>query len=159
MTINSGLKQDDVEEIVKDLSQILSNNYVLYFKTLNFHWNMIDTRFYLLHTLLESQYRALAEAGDEFAERIRSLGKTPPSSMKEFLSLSTLSESPTDLSGHDMIKTLSEDHQLSAISMREYAQNADKKNDISTSDMLIAHMQQHEKTAWILDSHLERPLT
>ena len=54
-----------------ELSVHLSDAYLLYVKTQNFHWNVVDPRFHSLHEFFEKQYQELAEAIDVIAERIR----------------------------------------------------------------------------------------
>ena len=86
-------------QITDILSEILANTYISYVKTQNFHWNIINPRFYSLHELLEDYYKQLAEAIDEIAERIRMLQSRSPGSMRQFLELGSLKESQDQLSG------------------------------------------------------------
>ena len=48
--------------------------FVLYTKTLNYHWNITGPEFISLHLLLEDQYDDLAESIDLIAERVRKMG-------------------------------------------------------------------------------------
>ena len=50
------LERTTCEEIAEMLKQILANTYVLYTKTQNFHWNLVDPRFYSLHKLFEKHW-------------------------------------------------------------------------------------------------------
>src|SRR5262245_46637601 len=88
------------------LSQLLSDTYILYVKTQNFHWNIRDERFYSLHSMFEKQYEELAEAVDELAERLRMLNLTAPGSMREFLAKGTIQESAATLTGDAMLQQL-----------------------------------------------------
>jgi starvation-inducible DNA-binding protein len=148
------LNQEIREQVTQTLRQLLSDTYVIYLKTQNFHWNLIDPRFYFLHLLFEDEYKQLAEAVDEIAERIRILGEKTPASMKKFLEMTTLEESGSDVTADDMIKQLYEDHEKIASQIRGQIAPTQKIGDEGTADLLIDRLRYHEKTAWILCSHI-----
>lgn len=68
-----GLSEEQRECVTKILNILLSDEYVLYTKTRNYHWNVTGPQFNDLHKFFESQYGALDEIVDEVAERARSL--------------------------------------------------------------------------------------
>ncbi|WP_164662997.1 Dps family protein, partial [Pseudomonas viridiflava] len=71
MRIEIGINEQDRQQIVDGLSHLLSDTYVLYLKTHNFHWNVTGPMFRPLHLLFEELYTELATAVDSIAERIR----------------------------------------------------------------------------------------
>lgn len=148
------LDQDTRQEVMSILSQLLADTYILYTKTQNFHWNVVDPRFYQLHKFFESQYEELAEALDVIAERIRMLGGRAPASMHQFIELSSLEESTEELSGNQMLQQLAEDHNFLADSLRFSIDEASKLGDEGTADMMINRLRSHEKNRWMLESHL-----
>jgi starvation-inducible DNA-binding protein len=143
-------------EIPTGLSHILADTGVLYFKTLNFHWNMVGPEFYMYHRLLEEQYKELAEALDDLAERIRMLGFPAPGSMSAFLQLACMNESLENLSQEEMVRELVESHESMVEHCRELIKASDALSDQGTSDLLIERLRLHDKNAWLLRSHLER---
>ena len=145
------LSREEVELSAQSLSQILANTYVTYVKTQNFHWNLIDPRFYTLHTLFEKLYEELAEAVDELAERIRTLRQTSPGSMREFLQLATLEESSERIMGDKMLMELCRDREIIGEQLQQKIEEADR--DPGTQDLFIQHLRMHDKTAWMLRSH------
>jgi starvation-inducible DNA-binding protein len=149
------LDQNICEDIAQTLAYILSDTYVLYTKTQNFHWNLIDPRFFSLHVLFEMQYQELAEALDDIAERIRMLGIKAPASMQEFLEMTSLRESNDDLTGDEMLEQLLQDHEDVANNIRPNITQIQKLGDEGTADLLIHRLRKHEKIAWILRSHLQ----
>lgn len=153
--VDLALDRSVCQQVAQHLSLILSDTYLLYTKTQNFHWNMIDTRFYFLHKLLEEQYEELAKAIDELAERIRMLGEKSPGSMKQFLERTTLIESEGDLTADEMLANLMKDHEALCRYLRERISHCSKLGDEGTADLFIAQLRFHEKSAWILRSHLE----
>lgn len=144
-----------MKEISKKLGHFLADSYVLYIKTLNFHWNMTGEEFFMYHKLLQGQYEALAEANDDVAERIRQLGDKAPGTMKDFLKLACMKESSSDLSAKEMISELVKSHELMVKHAGELIAFCDKNKDPGTSDMIVGRMRDHDKQAWLLRSHLE----
>lgn len=142
-------------DIAQTLSQVLANTYVLYTKTQNFHWNLVDARFYSLHLLFEKQYEELADAVDLLAERMRMINAKAPGSMREFLELTLLEESVGSLSGNEMIRELNEDHIFCANALRPLVGEIADRGDEGTSDLFVSLLRAHEKNAWMLHSHLK----
>lgn len=152
-TKNLSLEKNSLQKMAMSLSNLLADTYLLYTKTQNFHWNIIDERFYSLHKMLEEHYEELAEANDTIAERIRMLGHSAPGSMREFLEMSTLEESTANMSGSEMLMHLLHDHEKMIHYLRQKIEEADALNDQGTQDMLIQRLRAHEKMAWMLRSH------
>ena len=69
MKPNIGLSDKEREGVVEILNTLLSDEYVLYTKTRNYHWNVVGPQFNDLHKFFESQYEALNEVIDDVAER------------------------------------------------------------------------------------------
>lgn len=151
----STLDKKTIDQICEKLSHFLADNFVLYVKTLNFHWNMVGSEFYMYHKLLEEQYDELQDANDELAERIRMLGQKAPGSMKDFIRLSSLKESETKLSAKQMIQELVNAHQSLVEHCHGLVQFTEGVNDQGTADLLIQRMRSHAKQGWLLRSHLE----
>lgn len=150
----SMLERSAQHSMVESLSHSLADTYVVYLKTQNFHWNVVDSRFQSLHKLFEEQYEALADAVDEIAERIRMLKGRAPGSMREFLSLTQLKENDRMFSGDDMIRHLMKDHEKIIDFLHKAIAEATKANDDGTADLLIQRIRAHEKMAWMLRAHL-----
>lgn len=148
------LEKKNVKTIVGYLSQALADLYLLYLKTQNFHWNIEDRRFISLHKFLEEQYEALAESVDVVAERIRFFNVPTPATMKQFLELTSLKETSARLTGDQMLRELLSDHEKIANSMRPKIDELVALTDQGSADMFIDFLRFHEKTIWMLRSHL-----
>lgn len=151
--INISLDKKAREEVAKVISVTLADTYVLYTKTQNFHWNVIDPRFYPLHKFWQEQYEELAEANDIIAERIRMLGEVTPGTLKQFLKLTTLKEVEGVPSGDEMLRDLLKDHEQMIKNIRKGIDRSTELGDQGTADMLIQRLRSHEKAAWMLRSH------
>lgn len=149
----STIKDKQLQKVADLLSHFLADTYVLYLKTQNFHWNVTGSLFYSLHKLFEDQYRELAAAIDEIAERIRSIGSMAPASFAQFLQLASLKEEKgIEQSSEDMIRKLLKDHELLAQSAADMIPKAQHAKDEGTADLLIQRLKAHEKMAWMLKS-------
>jgi starvation-inducible DNA-binding protein len=137
------------------LRRLLADSYTLYLKTHNFHWNVKGPMFTTLHTLFETQYNELALAVDEIAERIRSLGAVAPGSYAEFAQLTALKEAVRVPPAKQMIRQLVEDQALLAQAAKAVVEAAEAAGDDASADLGVRRIEVHEKSAWMLRSHLE----
>ena len=110
-----------------------------------------------LHLLFEKQYAELEEAIDEIAERINKLGERTIGTMKEFLDLTNLKETPGKYPDRkDMIKELLQDHESIIVQLRkDVDQCQDEFKDAGTADFLTGLMEGHETNAWKLRRYLD----
>ena len=69
---------DTNKKTAEGLSKLLSDTFMLYLKTHNFHWNVRGPMFQTLHLMFETQYTELWTSIDIIAERIRSLDADAP---------------------------------------------------------------------------------
>ncbi len=148
-----GLKDSERKGVVGILNALLADEYVLYTKTRNFHWNVTGPNFQELHAFFETQYEELDGIIDQVAERVRSLGERPVSTLGEFLKISRLKESHDELNAHEMLQELLADHESLIRQMREDLAEADTRyNDAGNADEITGWLKQHEKMAWMLRS-------
>ena len=71
MKANIGLSAKQRDGVVALLNATLADEYVLYTKTRNYHWNVTGPHFNDLHKFFELQYEALDRKIDEIAEFVR----------------------------------------------------------------------------------------
>jgi len=144
------------EQIIDGLNTMLSDTYILYIKTQNFHWNVTGPNFGPLHKMFEDQYIELRDAVDEIAERVRALGAFALGSCTDFKEHSNLSESVLPKFANEMIEELSKDHTSLAEEAKKFASKLSELDDEVTAHLVLERAMQHQKTAWMLQSHLER---
>ena len=154
--LNVGLQDEHRERIVDALNILLSDQFLLYTKTRNYHWNVVGPRFNDLHKFFEEQYDELAEMIDETAEVARQFGGIAAGTMKQFAELSRLKEQPgriPDESG--MLNDLLADHETIIRSLRGDVERADEEfNAAEAADFLTGTIEKHNKMAWMLRSML-----
>ena len=157
MKIGIGVPDRDRESVGRLLNDLLADEYVLYTKTRNYHWNVVGPQFSELHKFFEAQYEELNGIVDEAAERVRALGGWPRSTLSEFLKSTRLKEHPDEHpDAKGMVANLLADHETVVRNLRTgSAACAEKFGDVGTSDFLTGLMERHEKMAWMLRAMLE----
>lgn len=156
MKLNIGITDKNRAEVAKLVNILLSEEFVLYAKTRNFHWNVTGPQFQDLHKFFESQYEALDDVVDDLAERARALGSLAFGSLQEFVKHSRLKEQPSkSLSAKEMLEQLLSDHETLIRNLRVDSESAAKLGDAGTNDFLVGLMESHEKMAWMLRAFLE----
>lgn len=147
-----GIKKNNRKAVAEMLQQLLSDEFILYTKYRNAHWNVEGHDFHTKHVFFEEEYGKLELVVDEVAERIRMLGFYAPGTMKEFLELTQLDENaPKQNDSISFMKILLEDHQkIIAFIRKSISENAEEHNDEGTADFITGLMQKHEEMAWML---------
>lgn len=151
-----GIEAKNLEASAHLLNGFLADEFVLYAKTRNAHWNVEGPDFHEKHKFFEDQYEQLDEIMDDVAERIRSLGHYAPATLKAYLELTHLTESSRSKNdGAGFVKELLEDHQSIILRLRENINHiANNLKDAGTSDFITGLMEKHEKMAWMLRAQL-----
>ena len=154
--LNIGLTDKQRDGVVDILNATLSDEYVLYTKTRNYHWNVVGPQFNDMHKFFEGQYEALEDFVDDVAERARALGGIALGSLQAFLKHTRLKEQTgAPPAAMDMIADLLGDHESIIRNLRrDVGAVGDKHGDEGTADFLTGLMEEHEKMAWMLRAHL-----
>ncbi len=145
----------DRKEVVDGLRQVVADSYALLGQTHLCHWNVRGPGFFALHTAFEEQYTELFTAIDEIAERIRALGALAPGGLGNLAGMAKMKEIPENAEANTMVRHLADcnrqlvDHAATA---RDRAADVEDKE---SEDLMIARIQVHEKTIWMLESFLE----
>ena len=154
MKIDIGIYPARRKAIADGLSRLLADEYTLYLKTHNFHWNVTGPMFNTLHLMFEQQYNEAALAVDLVAERIRALGHPAPGTYREYAELSSIREERGVPNANEMIRLLVKGHEACAKTARSAFPVAEQAGDQPSCDLLTQRMQLHEKTSWMLRSLL-----
>ena len=156
MKPNIEISIENLKESATLLNTLLADEYLLYTKTRNAHWNIQGKNFIEMHKLFESQNDAIDIIIDDTAERVRALGHFALGSLSNFLKVARLSEQNEDFTDQDhILETLLEDHETIIRSLRrDITIISDRFKDLGTADFMTGLMEQHEKMAWMLRSYL-----
>jgi starvation-inducible DNA-binding protein len=156
MNPSIGIADGSRSAVVTILNALLADEYLLYTKTRNYHWNVIGPQFNDLHKFFEQQYEALNEIVDDVAERARTLGGRAFGTLIEFVEHARLKEHPGQApAAREMLADLLADHETVVRQLRDDLETAAKQGDAGTNDFLTGLMEKHEKMAWMLRAFLE----
>lgn len=139
-------------QIAERLFEVLADSYLLYHTTQSCHWNVVGHQFRPLHEMFEEQYRALADAIDVIAERIRVLGFFTPGTLHDFMRLSRIEQPANVHRAERMLEQLIDGHDKVAERIRGAIVVAQKAEDEATVDLLVERLRAHEKMCWVLKS-------
>ena len=141
-----------MEILTNLLKKYLAENFALYLKTLNFHWNVEGVRFIQLHSFFQDIYEDLENATDVIAEHIRSLDAYVPGSFSRYAELSEIEDETAILTAEDMIKKIQEDNLIILKTLDVAFKLAEKENKQGLIDFLGSRIAQHDKWNWMLKS-------
>ena len=154
---NIGISLPNCEKVGALLNKLLADEFVLYIKSLNYHWNVRDVYFNTMHEFFKDLYEKQLTFSDDVAERARALGVVAFGTAQEFLKHSQLKEQPGIVpTTKEMLKNLLSDHEAIIRSMRIDAEKCLEYEDIGTNNFLTEMINKHEKIAWMLRASFEQ---
>lgn len=140
--------------VVEALRQVVAESYALIGQTHICHWNVRGPGFFSLHTAFEEQYSELFLAVDEIAERIRALGALAPGGLGNLATMAGMKEIAEDAGASEMVSHIAELNEKLVKTLAKARDLAADTEDSQTEDLMIARIQVHEKTIWMLRSYL-----
>ena len=155
MKTNIGITEKNTDAVAVELAKLLGDEFVLYTKTRNAHWNVTGDNFHANHIFFENQYKQLDELIDSVAERMRKIGHFAPATIKTYLELTHLTEySERTNDGLGFMQDLLKDHESIIEFLRgNIVPFAEKYKDYGSSDFITGLMETHEEMAWMIRSY------
>lgn len=139
---------------VEALKKVLSDNYALYLKTQNYHWNVEGPNFRGLHLLFEEQYKDLTDAIDTVAELIRGLGEKAPGTFDAYTKNTSIKPGDENATADQMVKELMEDQATIQRTLQTALEAAQKAGDEVVAGFMIERLTTHRKAGWMLKSSI-----
>ena len=152
MSLNIELADQAKRDCAEALSKVLSDTFILYLKTHNFHWNVEGPQFIALHKLFEEQYQDLWNSLDDIAERIRALGQPAPGTTAKFKELAEIRENDRVPPATEMLRKLMSDNETATRTIRAALSTAQAAADEATAGLLANRLTYHEKQLWMMKS-------
>ncbi|MEM6469540.1 MAG: DNA starvation/stationary phase protection protein [Planctomycetota bacterium] len=140
--------------LVDALRLVVADCYAVIGQTHVCHWNVRGPSFFSLHGAFESQYTELFAAVDDVAERIRAIGSLAPGGLSNLAGMASIEEIAEDTFAEAMVEHLIGANEKLLKDLRSARDIAADANDSETEDLMIARIQVHEKTVWMLKSYL-----
>jgi starvation-inducible DNA-binding protein len=141
--------------VIESLRQVVADTYAVIGQTHICHWNVRGPSFFSLHTAFEEQYNELFLAVDEIAERIRAKGALAPGGLSNLAAMAGIDEIREDANAAEMVRHLVTANEKLLADLKIARDSASEAGDSESEDLMIARMQVHEKTLWMLKSYLE----
>jgi len=143
------ITDEDSDKIAISLNLLLTDEYLLYSKTRNTHWNINDPYFYESYTLFENQYESLNQVINDIAQKVRSLGHSSMDSMKDCMGIKPMCQENHEF--HDskqIIQNLVNGHESIILVIQDkIAPIYYKYKEPDKADFVTRLMQQHQKMA------------
>ncbi|MGG3574115.1 DNA starvation/stationary phase protection protein [Bacillus gobiensis] len=137
------------------LNHQIANYNVLYTKLHQFHWYVKGPHFFTLHEKFEELYNEAAEAFDELAERLLSIGGKPFSTLSEYLANTSIVESTNvDRQSSEFVQELVENYEVIKKELIQAITVAGDEGDDVTEDLFIGLKANIDKHIWMLKAYL-----
>lgn len=136
----------------ENLNKLLSDYYMLYLKTQNYHWNFEGKDFFVWHPEFGKQYANLAEAIDTTAELIRGLGYKAPANFESYIKHTSLTAGNENYSPEEMLNDITHDHAKLLVTLQNVLETAQNLKDEVIIGFVIERMIYHKKILWMLKS-------
>ena len=151
-----GIPEKNLQKIALELNKALADEFVLYTKTRNYHWNVTGSNFMEMHKFYEGQYEQLDTVIDDMAERIRAIGHHAEARLSDYIELTNLVEQQYTDDQNKQLGILLDDHETIIRNLRRLTgEFTDKLGDVGTADFVTGVMEMHEKMAWMIRSYLQ----
>lgn len=145
------------QPVIEALNAVLCDEYVLYTKTRNYHWNVTGPQFHDYHKFFEHQYEELDKFVDDVAEQARSCGGWAFGTLEEFKKNARVSEQAGEHpNARQMLSNLLSDHETVMSDLRDALRAADSDSFPSVNNFLADLMVKHQKMAWMLRACLDK---
>ena len=156
MKADIGIGEKNSQAVAQKLNSLLADEFLLYAKTRNYHWNVEGSNFMEMHKFYEGLYEELDDVIDDVAERIRSIGHYSQGRLQDFLKTTNLQEQEYTTDQKQQLQNLLNDHYTIARYLRkDITVFSDKYRDLGNADYITGLMEKHEKWAWFIRSYLK----
>ncbi len=150
----TGLKAENLKEVVKGLELLLANLQVHYTNLRGYHWHVKGKDFAVLHERFEKMYDDVADKIDEVAERLLQLDVQPENRYSVILTKSTIKETTGLTSPEAILPEIVGTYKSLIALERSIIEQAGEVNDETTVAIISDFLVGQEKDAWFLASML-----
>lgn len=144
-----------MEALQLSLQKTLADAFTMYFKTHTFHWNVEGPDFKQYHDLFGNIYEEVYGSIDLLAEHIRQIDAYTPTSLKQLLDLTVVSEEETVMPALQMIKSLMDTNSMVLASLMLSYRDAEAASELGLANFLQDRIAAHQKHAWMLKATLK----
>ncbi len=150
----TGLKAENLNEVVKGLELLLANLQVHYANLRGYHWHVKGKDFAVHHERFEKMYDDVADKIDVVAERLLQLGVQPENRYSVSLAKSEIKETTGFTSPEAILPEIVKTYKTLIALERSIIEQAGEVNDEVTLAIMSDFLVGQEKDAWFLASIL-----
>ncbi|XP_060149204.1 DNA protection during starvation protein-like [Globicephala melas] len=150
----TGLKAENLTEVVKGLELLLADLQVHYTNLRGYHWHVKGKDFAILHERFEKMYDEVADKVDEVAERLLQLNVEPENRYSVILAKSEIKEVTGLTSPETILPEIVKTYKTLMALERSIIEKAGEVNDETTVAIMSDFLVGQEKDAWFLASML-----
>jgi starvation-inducible DNA-binding protein len=132
------------------MRKVLADGYVLYYSAHSSHWNVEGSNFPQYHTFFEKIYSEVYEELDKIAEQIRTVNAYAPVSLKDVLTMSTITEASRVYDPKDMLRMLHVMNDKFIASIDAAYRIAEAAHEIGMSNYLQDLTDKQKKLGWMI---------
>lgn len=149
-----GLDKEKVQDLTKDLNQLLANFQVYYQNLRGLHWNIKGKSFFELHVKFEELYTDSQEKIDMIAERILTLEGTPLHTFDAYIKASKVPVGENISEDKEAVELVVTSLAELLKIERAILEKSGEANDEGTNSMMSDFITEQEKTTWMMKSWL-----
>lgn len=153
---NIGLDAGQSEGLAHQLNDLLANYSVFYQNVRGYHWNVKGDKFFELHLKFEELYNDLFIKIDEVAERVLTLGFTPPHQFSEYLENAVIRESNDVSNGYKAVENILNSFKELLTKQREILESSGDIGDEGTNALMSDYIREQEKLVWMYSAFLNK---
>jgi starvation-inducible DNA-binding protein len=145
-----------MDEIKATLKILMANNFVMYFKSHSYHWNVEGMFFSQFHEFFGDLYADLWAVADTYAEQMRALDEYAPISVDAMFKASTIDEDnskPADITA--MLQKLQSANNEIIVNLNKLFTVATKGGEQGLANLAADRLDKHKKHGWMLRSFLK----
>ncbi len=150
-----GLPNEYTDKVSVLMNNLLADYTMYYHNLRGFHWNIRGHHFFSLHEKFEELYLDAAEAIDEIAERILTLGKTPLHTLTDYMEHAEINSEKNVSREEDAVEAITRNLSILLMNERKVLKTANEFEDEGTADMMTALINKKEKVHWMMRAWLQ----
>jgi starvation-inducible DNA-binding protein len=120
-----------------------------------YHWNVVGSDFYQLHTVFGNQYETMFEEIDRLSEHMRYLRMKAIAPISRVVETSQIPEASNNPTAQLMISQLLADNKQLCEMLAKISEESEKQKSYATANLVQDLMESHGKFVWMLRSFLK----
>jgi len=153
-TMILGLQKDKINELTRDLNELLANFQIYYQNLRGLHWNIKGKSFFELHIKFEELYTDAQEKVDLVAERILTLEGNPLHTFEDYQKVASVPVGKSISKDIEAVQLVVNSLEQLLMIERSILDKSGDANDEGTNSLMSDFIAEQEKTVWMMRAWL-----